>query len=337
MYFKIDPFTIDSLDNFVSGGLNFPGLFVSGGIFPDIKETAIIRPDYSFGFERNSPSEGYPMYNNKGKFTNHIDLSYAGLLGDGKVDYLCSSSTSKDIVFFIDSTNLKNAAFDLRKETIAGVGYPDAQGKETSINWRPKKDEMSVSMTTTPIDVYNKQVSLNGNLLLASRGLGGNGDAKFDASNLEAKNFWFKQDAYGSDTADFKLKSDIESVLAIQTKNVNAKIDLVNRFGNFISNGKGSYVSFPLNQYICYIAQFKWFIDKNEVEFGDENVDKTKVNITYMRRAVNVMFTQMQAKEGIKRFGEESMAALMREFKQLNEGKISKSGVVYYRSKDVKY
>ena len=108
---------------------------------------------------------------------------------------------------------------------------------------------------------------------------GGNGDAKFDASNLEAKNFWFKQDAYGSDTADFKLKSDIESVLAIQTKNVNAKIDLVNRFGNFISNGKGSYVSFPLNQYICYIAQFKWFIDKNEVEFGDENVDKTKVNI----------------------------------------------------------
>ena len=72
------------------------------------------------------------------------------------------------------------------------------------------------------IEVYNKQVSLSGNLLLASKGLGGNGDATFDASNLEAKNFWFKQDAYGSDTADFKLKSDIESVLAIQTKNVNA-------------------------------------------------------------------------------------------------------------------
>lgn len=73
-------------------------------------------------------------------------------------------------------------------------------------------------MTTDPIAVYNKQVSLTGNLLLASKGLGGNGDAKFDASNLEARNFWFKQDAYGSDTADFKLKSDIESVLAIQTK-----------------------------------------------------------------------------------------------------------------------
>jgi hypothetical protein len=278
-YFKIEPFTIDSLDNFSSGGMKFAGTFVSGGIFPDIKEMAVIRPDYSFGFERNSPSEGYPMYNGKGTFTNHIDLSYAGLLGDGKVDYLSSSSTSKEIVFFIDSTNMQNAAFDLRKETIAGVGFPDAQGKQNAINWRPYKDEMYVYMTTDPIAVYNKQVSLTGNLLLASKGLGGNGDARFDASNLIARNLWFKQDAYGSDTADFKLKSDIESVLAIETKNVNAKIDLVNRFGNFLSNGKGSYVSFPLNQYICYIAQFKWFIDKNEVEFGDENADKTKLNI----------------------------------------------------------
>jgi hypothetical protein len=278
-YFKIDPFTIDSLDNFVSGGLNFPGLFVSGGIFPDIKEIAIIRPDYSFGFERNSPSEGYPLYNGKGKFTSHIDLSYAGLLGDGKIDYLSSTSSSKDIIFFIDSTNLHTASFNLRKETISGVGFPDAQGNQTFINWRPYKDEMYVYMTTDPISIYKNQVSLNGNLLLASKGLGGNGDAKFDASNLESKNFWFKQEAYGADTAEFKLKSDIESVLAIQTKNVNAKIDLVNRFGNFVSNGKGSYVSFPLNQYICYIAQFKWFIDKDEVDFGDESLDKTKLNI----------------------------------------------------------
>jgi hypothetical protein len=229
-YFKIEPFTIDSLDNFSSGGMKFAGTFVSGGIFPDLKEMAVIRPDYSFGFERNSPSEGYSIYNGKGTFTNHIDLSYGGLLGDGKVDYLSSSSTSKEIVFFLDSTNMQNAAFDLRKEIIAGVGFPDAQGKETAINWRPKKDEMYVYMKSDPISVYKKQVSLTGNLLLASKGLGGNGDAKFDASNLEARNFWFKQDAYGSDTANFKLKSDIESVLAIETKNVNAKIDLVNRF-----------------------------------------------------------------------------------------------------------
>ena len=116
----------------------------------------------------------------------------------------------------------------------------------------------------------DKNVSLDGNLILASKGLGGNGNALFLESELYSKDFYFKQDAYGADTSDFKLKSDQEGVLAIQTKNVKSKIDLVKRFGDFISNGKGSYVSFPLNQYICYIAQFKWFIDKQEVEFGED-------------------------------------------------------------------
>jgi hypothetical protein len=278
-YFKMEPFTIDSLDNFSAGGLKFKGDFESGGIFPTIAETAIIRPDYSFGFERESPPEGYPMYGGKGKYFNHIDLSYAGLVGDGKVEYLSSSSESKAIVFFPDSTNMDQAQWDLRKETIAGVGFPQANGSGTAINWRPKEDRMFVYKQASNLEVYDKNVTVNGNLVLANKGLGGNGDAYFLESELYSKDFWFKQDAYGADTSDFKLKSDDASVLAIQTKNVKSRIDLVKRFGDFISNGKGSFVSFPLNQYICFIAQFKWFIDKQEVEFGDDYKDNTKLNI----------------------------------------------------------
>ena len=278
-YFKMDPFTIDSLDNFSAGGLRFNGNFESGGIFPTIAETAIIRPDYSFGFEKETPAEGYPMYGGKGKYFNHLDLSYAGLIGSGNIEYLSSNSESKNIVFFIDSTNLDNAQWNLKKETIAGVGFPQAEGAGTYINWRPKEDKMYVYKKESNLAVYDKNVTVNGNLILAAKGLGGNGDAYFLESELFSKDYYFKQDAYGADTSDFKLKSDDASVLAIQTKNVKSKIDLVKRFGDFISNGKGSYVSFPLNQYICYIAQFKWFIDKQEVEFGDDYKDNTKLNI----------------------------------------------------------
>ncbi|MBK9637595.1 MAG: hypothetical protein IPO63_07175 [Bacteroidetes bacterium] len=278
-YFKMDPFTIDSLDNFSAGGLKFKGDFESGGIFPTIAETAIIRPDYSFGFERESPSDGYAMYGGKGRYFNHIDLSYAGLIGDGKVEYLSSTSESKDIVFFPDSTNMDKTAWDLRKETIAGVGFPQANGSDTYVNWRPKEDKMYVFKKSSKLEIYDKNVTVDGNLVLASKGLGGNGDSYFLESELYSKDFWFKQDAYGADTSDFKLKSDDANVLAIQTKNVKSKIDLVKRFGDFISNGKGSFVSFPLNQYICFIAQFKWFIDKQEVEFGDDYKDNTKLNI----------------------------------------------------------
>lgn len=278
-YFKMEPFTIDSLDNFSAGGLKFKGDFESGGIFPTIAETAIIRPDYSFGFERESPAEGYAMYGGKGRYFNHLDLSYAGLIGAGKVDYLSSSSESKDIVFFPDSTNMDKAQWDLRKETIAGVGFPQANGSDTYINWRPKEDKMYVFKQSSNLEIYDKNVTVNGNLVLANKGLGGYGDSYFLESELYSKDFWFKQDAYGADTSDFKLKSDDANVLAIQTKNVKSKIDLVKRYGDFISNGKGSFVSFPLNQYICYIAQFKWFIDKQEVEFGDDYKDNTKLNI----------------------------------------------------------
>ena len=278
-YFKMEPFTIDSLDNFSAEGLAFDGELNSGGIFPIIKEVARIRPDYSFGFERESPAEGYSMYNGKGKFTNHIDLSYNGLIGSGNIDFLSSQSQSENIVFFLDSTNADDADFNLRKETIAGVGFPQAAGKKVAINWHQKEDKMFVMMKDSNISVYDSQISLIGNLVLANKGLGGNGDALFSDSELGSKDFYFKQDAYGADTSDFKLKSDDKNVLAIQTKNVKSRIDLVKRFGEFISNGKGSYVSFPLNQYICFIAQFKWFIDKQEVEFGEDYKDKTKLNI----------------------------------------------------------
>ncbi len=278
-YFKMQPFTIDSLDNFSAGGMKFKGQFESAGIFPVIEETAVIRPDFSFGFERESPAEGYPMYGAKGRYYQHLDLSYAGLKGDGKVEYLSSVSLSKDIVFFPDSTQMQQTAWDLRKATIAGVGYPQASGEETFVNWHAKADRMYVNKTVSNLAVYDKAVAVDGNLVLSNKGLGGNGNSLFQESELFSSNFWFMQDAYGADTSDFKLKSDDENVLAIQTKNVRSRIDLVKRFGEFISNGKGSFVSFPLNQYICYIAQFRWFIDKQDVEFGDDYKDNTKLNI----------------------------------------------------------
>lgn len=277
-YFRIDPFTIDSLDSFSAGGLQFPGDFESG-IFPTIREVARIRPDYSFGFERNSPPEGYPMYDGKGTFHNHIDLSYKGLVGEGTIEFLSSVSESKEIIFFPDSTNMDNAKFDLNKAMVAGIGFPVAEGREVFINWQPWNDRMNVMKKTTNLFVYDKAVTLDGNLALTSKGLGGNGNAMFSESELFSKDFYFKQDAYGADTSDFKLKSDDAAVLAIETKNVKSKIDLVKRFGEFVSNGKGSFVSFPLNQYICFIAQFRWFIDKQEVEFGEDYKDNTKLNI----------------------------------------------------------
>ena len=43
-YFKLDPFTIDSPDNFTAGSLAFDGELNSSGIFPPIREKIVVRP-----------------------------------------------------------------------------------------------------------------------------------------------------------------------------------------------------------------------------------------------------------------------------------------------------
>jgi hypothetical protein len=96
----------------------------------------------------------------------------------------------------------------------------------------------------------------------------GSGTADFSNAKLDAKLLKFKSNSFDSDTANFSLKAlDIAS-LAFATDNVNAHIDFDKRMGEFKSNGKGSIVKFPVNQYICFMDNFKWYMDDSQIELG---------------------------------------------------------------------
>ena len=45
-------------------------------------------------------------------------------------------------------------------------------------------------------------------------------------------------------------------------------MNLLERTGTFQSNGNNSFVAFPENQYICFIDELKWFMDRSLVELG---------------------------------------------------------------------
>lgn len=267
-YFHLDPFTIDSLDNFSRAGLGFAGEFVSAGIFPDFRDSLKLQPDLSLGLVRQTGDAGWPAYGDKGKFTARVSLSNAGLHGDGTLDYLTSVSKSDDFLFLPDSMNSNVKIFTNRKETMGGVQYPEVIGKEVYVHWEPLKDVMYVNKRKDDLDMFQKQVALNGNIQLRPSGMTGNGLMAFYASELESKLFRYKSDQFDADTADFRLASDNTSALAFDTRNVNAQVDLVKRVGDFKSNGAGSFISFPLNQYICFIDQFKWFMDQQEIELN---------------------------------------------------------------------
>ena len=110
IFFTLDPFEMDSINTLKRANFNFSGEFESN-IFPTFRENLTIRPDFSLGFKRQTPEEGYPVYGGKATFTNTIDLSNKGLKGNGELNYLTSTSFSEDFTFLPNM--VKGQVYDL--------------------------------------------------------------------------------------------------------------------------------------------------------------------------------------------------------------------------------
>ncbi len=269
-YFHLQPFTIDSAENFTKEGIAFEGDFISAGIFPEFKETLKLQPDFSLGFVRKTPEGGFPVFGGKGQYHATISMSHEGLKGDGKLEYITSTALSKEFTFYPDSVNGMAQSYVIAEQK-AGVEYPPVTSADVRLHWEPKRDHMYTYDEGAPFDIYTGQVKHHGGLDLHPKGLKGFGDLTFDASEMTSKGFNFKNTTFNADTADFRLKSLDATSLALKTSNVKLKIDLLKRMGEFDSNTSGTFVDFPFNKYICYIDKFKWDIDKKQITIvGDK-------------------------------------------------------------------
>ncbi|MEQ8324538.1 MAG: hypothetical protein RH916_07660 [Vicingaceae bacterium] len=267
-YFHLEPFTIDSLDNFSNEGLSFAGEFFSGGIFPDFEEVLRLQPDFSLGFERKTPEEGFPAYGGKGIYSNNINLSNRGLRGEGKLEYLTSTTFSPDFMFFPDSMRTIADEYYVAQQK-EGVEYPNVTAEDLLIQWKPMGDVLYATKIEKPLVFYDSISEFHGKTTLRPSGLTGNGLFKFEKAELESHKISFLSRTFDSDTADFRLlEGDASDRLSFSTTNVNAHVDFDERFGEFKSNGGGSYINFPINQYICFMEEFKWFMDTEDIELA---------------------------------------------------------------------
>jgi len=274
-YFHIDPFTIDSLDNFSNEGLKFKGEMVSADIFPVFKETLRLQPDYSLGFVHQTPPEGYPVYAGKGTFNSAIQLSNKGLQGDGSLKYVTSLTQSKKFTFYPDSLRALAEIFDVKEQKLKPE-FPQIHGEDVKVLWMPQKDLMNIANNKVKkFKVYNGQSEFNGILSLTPQILTGGGTADFSNAKLDARLISFKFTSFESDTANFSLRDSATNTTAFSTFNVHSDVNFEKRMGEFKSNGKGSIVQFPANQYICFMESFKWFMDNSSIEIGTDKGQNT--------------------------------------------------------------
>ncbi len=265
VFFELEPFVLDSLDNFATEQVAFDGRFVSGGIFPEMNEKLRIQEDYSLGFKRATPAEGLALYGNKATFKNEIILGDDGLQGNGDIEYLTATASSDRFTFFPDSTRGITSSF-VNTAQKTPLEIPEANATTVDLGFYPLDDKMSAGVIKTPINLFEGQAqATKGKIDLQPTGLSGSGVVVFSGAELESDLMNFHYNTFNSDTAAFSLLAMQEANLAFKTDNVNAFIDFDNRIGKFKSNGDETKVEFPVNDYICFMDEFKWFMDKNDI------------------------------------------------------------------------
>ncbi len=243
----------------------FKGQFLSAKIFPVIPEVLILQPDYSLGFTYTTSAEGLPLYENKGRFYNKINLSNRGLKCDGAVDYLSSKINSNEIIFFPDSMNTKALDFTLEAKTI-GTQYPQVNGQNIYIHWQPYSDQMQISSIDKPINIINNETTISGSLKLEPKGLSGSGTIDMKTALASSQKFYFGYSAIDAASSTFQLRSLHNNGFTVLTSNVIAHIDFSSRTGTFKSNDEQTITKFPENKYIARLDEFKWKMDLKELD-----------------------------------------------------------------------
>ncbi|MEZ4721281.1 MAG: hypothetical protein R2813_05320 [Flavobacteriales bacterium] len=274
-HFELDPFVFDSLDHFENERLKFQGTFKSADVFPEFKETLTLQEDYSMGFIRNTPKEGFPIYRGKGTYRDTIKLSHQGLRGSGRLQYLTSLTKSDDFLFLPEEMQTVSTSFVI-EEQMSPIQYPPTASKESKQVWKPYDDIMQCkSGKNQPFQMYDGS-NLTGNLDLTPDELSGGGLFVFEKAELESRLFHFKFSEFDSDTADFRLKSEVSAFdgFDFKTNNFKTHIDFAKRRGDFVSNDGTSMIDFGSIKYVAFMDRFTWYMDEEAIELSGQKAGK---------------------------------------------------------------
>ncbi|MBL7941642.1 MAG: hypothetical protein JNM00_02695, partial [Flavobacteriales bacterium] len=311
-YYQVQPFTIDSLDNFAKKDLKFNGTLVSGGIFPDIEEPLVLMPDYSLGFKRSTGDAGLPAYGGKSRVKADMQLDFEGLQGAGDLEYLTSISKSDKFMFFPDSTRGTSKSF-VNREQSGKVEIPKARCDTLDIAYFPYQDHLDATTIDQVIEMFDNEATMEGTVFLSPKGMKGRGDMFFSGATLSSYDFDYKRRKILADTSAFKLAAIEGQTLAFKTDNVSADVNFDERKGKFKSNSGETKIELPQNQYYCFMDEFTWYMDKAEMDMSssrtasddlviDTGEDANKSNFWSIAEGQDSLnFLSSKAKYDIKR------------------------------------
>ena len=265
--FVVEPFTLDSLDALGRRELMFNGALESGDLLPPLNEQLRVMDDDYFGFKTATPAGGYSVYGGAGTFDQDLTLNGGGLQGGGRLDFETAHAESDRFVLLPDSTKGLAQVFS-NAESAGPPPVPEVQGENVFVLFEPRQKQISATTKDVPLRFFEGESELAGGLTLGKEGMTGEGKMRFQGASLSSDLFEYDRRRIMADTAGFQLDQMVEGALAFRTDNVHCTIDFDSRIGEFASNDGETMIELPANQYLCYMDEFKWFMDKDKLEMS---------------------------------------------------------------------
>ncbi|PID92489.1 MAG: hypothetical protein CSA96_02880 [Bacteroidetes bacterium] len=289
-YFELDPFVIDSLDNFRPEAIAPNGTFVSAGILPPLELSMSLRDDRSLGFIMQTEEEGLPVYGGMGTFYNDIEMSSAGLHGYGSFDFISSTTWSDDFLMHPDSMSARSRRF-LVREKLDATEFPYVENTVAGIVLRPSEDKLDIHRIEETFRIFGDSIHHAGDFELRATGLSGQGLTALPEARLESRNFSYLARAILADSAGVKLKTREQEEPPFLTDDVSIYVDLNKREGSFTAKGDNTLVELPDNLYETHLNRMNWLMDSSKVELSqsgplpqnlvDIGIDSVRTNAPY--------------------------------------------------------
>ncbi len=267
-YFKLKPFFLEDMDKEIQDDLDFTGTMHSADIFPVFEEKLVLQEDKSLGFTHETPENGYASYTGKGNFKGETNLSNKGLFGKGVVTYQWASIDAEEITFKPDQLLTSAKQFDVSEDRTGSVSVPQVKGLDVSVDWKPYKDSMYIRSLEHRFEMFKEEgYTLEDLLILTPDGIKGRGVFTSNRGILTANLISFEAFAAQSDTANLQIIATGTDHLALDTKNVNAKLDFDKQMGFVKANKEDIITTLPYNKYQTSLNDFDWDMKNETIEF----------------------------------------------------------------------
>ena len=285
-YYAVEPFQLSGLDNLTASNFQLEGTLVSAGIVADIDQPLVVMDDFYMGLTSITPPDGSTLYNGNARFTSALSLDGSGLNAAGEIDFLTAHVEGRALVLLPDSIIGPVTAFDNNSSLEADV--PDAITTEGFVHFDPHEEVLELTTRVKPVDLYNGEGALSGTLAIDMTGLNGTGYLDLAKAGLEAQDFSFQYKKATTAHASFELYGRHASLSAFETDDVQSELDFERRTGEFIPNSGETAIELSIQQYLCFMARFRWFMDDDEIDLiSERDVDALPLNFSENRTLSN--------------------------------------------------